>query len=146
MASGPLDIYRSINHDRAIAAQVLCNLAKSDPHGRLNDDFAVLFAITGDARFVTARHCMQALWKVGAAGARQRSLLLDAYDRRYRECITEKNGTLVRSDIIESLARVHAATGEADAKAKVMALLAVEADPTNRAKYASVWRAAARPG
>ena len=44
------------NHNRAIAAQVLCNLAKSDPQNRMLKDLPALLAVTGDERFVTARH------------------------------------------------------------------------------------------
>ena len=62
------------NRQRAIAAQVLCNLAKSDPNKRIKD-FSALLAATKDERFVTARHCMQALWKVGLAGRDQRKKL-----------------------------------------------------------------------
>src|SRR4051812_3115962 len=43
------------NHNRAIAAQVLCNLARSDGSQRMLEDFPALFAVTGDERFVTAR-------------------------------------------------------------------------------------------
>ena len=46
------------NHNRAIAAQVLCNLAKSDPGNRMLKDLPRLLAVTRDERFVTARHCM----------------------------------------------------------------------------------------
>ena len=59
------------NHTRAIAAQVLCALAKSDPQYRLLKDFDALLAVTKDERFVTARHCLQSLWKVGVAGKEQ---------------------------------------------------------------------------
>src|SRR4051794_23814371 len=52
------------NHVRAIAAQMLCNLAKSDPDKRIIKDFDKLIAVTKDERFVTARHCMQSLWKI----------------------------------------------------------------------------------
>src|SRR5260221_12921782 len=45
------------NHVRAIAAQVLSNLAKSDPENRMLKDFDVLLTVTKDARFVTAHHC-----------------------------------------------------------------------------------------
>jgi len=51
------------NHNRAIAAQVLCNLAKSDPQNRMLKDLPALLAVTRDERFVTARHCMQAVKK-----------------------------------------------------------------------------------
>jgi hypothetical protein len=60
------------NHLRAIAAQVLCNLARSDPEGRMLQDFGALLAVTRDDRFVTARHCLLSLWKIGAAGPGQK--------------------------------------------------------------------------
>jgi len=47
------------NHNRAIAAQILSNLAKSDPENRILKDFNKLLAVTKDERFVTARHCLQ---------------------------------------------------------------------------------------
>src|SRR3569832_1730016 len=56
------------NRQRSIAAQVLSNLAKSDPKQRMLKDLAALLRVTRDERFVTARHCLQSLWKVGAAG------------------------------------------------------------------------------
>src|SRR6266849_10875565 len=65
------------NHQRAIAAQILCNLAKSDPKKRMLKDFYALLAVTKDERFVTARHCLQAIWKVGAAGKKQQKIVVD---------------------------------------------------------------------
>ena len=44
------------NHVRAIAAQMLCNLAKSDPELKMQTAFAALLATTKDEKFVTARH------------------------------------------------------------------------------------------
>lgn len=44
------------NHNRAIAAQILCSLAESDPKNRMLRDFDRLLAVTKDERFVTARH------------------------------------------------------------------------------------------
>lgn len=55
------------NHQRAIASQLLCSLAKSDPKNRMLKDFDAILAVTRDERFVTARHTLQAIWKVGAA-------------------------------------------------------------------------------
>ena len=49
------------NHVRAIAAQVLCNLAKSDPENRMQKDFDALMAVTKDEKFVTARHSLQSI-------------------------------------------------------------------------------------
>lgn len=71
------DLRHKDNHVRAIAAQVLCNLAKSDPKDRMLKDLDALLAVTKDERFVTARHNMQAIWKVGAAGKKQQKKLVD---------------------------------------------------------------------
>jgi len=62
------------NHQRAIAAQVLCNLAKSDTENRMVKDFAALLAVTKDEKFVTARHCLQSLWKAPSGHASQSCL------------------------------------------------------------------------
>jgi hypothetical protein len=45
---------------------------------------------------------MQALWKVGVAGEKQRERLLAGLESRYKECITEKNCTLIRYDICQA--------------------------------------------
>jgi len=129
------------NHDRAIAAQVLCNLAKSDPHDRILKDFNALLEVTRDERFVTARHCMQALWKVGAAGKQQQEVYVDGLERRFNACITEKNCTLIRYDIVQSLRNVYDASQDEKVRAKALELIEAEADTKYRRKYATLWRA-----
>ncbi len=128
------------NHNRAIAAQVLCNLAKSDPKERMLKDFPVLLAVTKDERFVTARHCMQALWKVGAAGKKQQKIYLDGLERRFRECITEKNGTLIRYDILQSMRNVYDVVKDETIRAKALELIETEEDLKYRKKYAGLWK------
>jgi hypothetical protein len=81
-------------------------------------DFAALFAVTRDERFVTARHCQQALWQVGVAGPRQKELLVNALAGRYVECINEKNCTLIRYDIIQVLRRLYDVVKDERIKAK----------------------------
>ena len=81
------------NHNRAIAAQVLCNMAKSDPDRRILSDFESLLEVTRDYRFVTARRCLQPLWKIGVAGNDQLDLFLRGLRTRFLECVDEKNST-----------------------------------------------------
>jgi hypothetical protein len=130
------------NHNRAIAAQVLCNLAKSDPKNRMLKDFDALLAVTKDERFVTARHCLQSLWKVGTAGKKQQKLLVEGLERRFKECLTEKNCTLIRYDIIQGLRRLYDAAAVKDEKIreKALELIETEEDLKYRKKYASLWR------
>jgi hypothetical protein len=132
----------SDNHVRAITAQVLCNLAKSDPKNRILKDFDALLDVTKDERFVTARHCMQALWKVGVAGKQQQKIYMDGLERRFKECITEKNCTLIRYDILQSMRNVYDAPAVKDEKIrkKALELIEIEEDPKYRQKYASLWR------
>jgi len=134
------DLKHKDNHVRAIAAQMLCNLAKSDPEKRMLKDFDALIAVTKDERFVTARHCLQALWRVGVAGPQQQQLLVDGLAARYKECITEKNSTLSRYDIIQSLRNVYDATKDERVKEKALALIDTEEGLKYRKKYAGLWR------
>lgn len=130
------------NRTRAIAAQVLCNLAKSDPEEHMIRDLDALLEVTRDARFVTARHCMQSLWKVGVAGAEPRAHLLRGLEIRFRECMDEKNGTLTRFDILECMRRVYDETGDPVYRSQAQAWIEMEGDPRYRAKYERLWRGA----
>jgi hypothetical protein len=128
------------NRQRAIAAQVLCNLAKSDPEERMLKDFGALLAVTKDERFVTARHCLQSLWKVAVIGERQRQAAVSGLVQRFKECAGEKNCTLIRYDILAVLRRVYDAAGDARLRSTAEALIQIEEDPKYRKKYATLWR------
>jgi hypothetical protein len=128
------------NHNRAIAAQVLANLAKSDPKNRMLKDFGALLAVTKDERFVTARHCLQSLWKVGAAGKKQQKIYMEGLERRFKECITEKNCTLIRYDILQSMRNVFDKVKDEKVKEKALELIETEEDLKYRKKYASLWK------
>lgn len=128
------------NRQRSVAAQVLSSLAKSDPDQRMLKDLPRLVAVTKDERFVTARHCLQSLWKVGVAGEAQRKALVKALQKRFKECGTEKNCTLIRYDILVCLRRIHDTVGDESLPATAAALMALEQDPKYRKKYATVWR------
>lgn len=128
------------NHNRAIAAQVLCNLAKSDPKNRMLKDFDRLLVVTKDGRFVTARHCMQALWEVGVAGKKQQKVYMEGLEDRFQECITEKNCTLIRYDILQSMRNVYDAMKDIKIKETALALIETEKDAKYRKKYAGIWR------
>jgi hypothetical protein len=134
------DLRHKDNHVRAISAQILCNLAKSDPENRMLKDFPSLLEVTKDKSFVTARHCLQSLWKIGAAGKIQQELLVKGLAGRFKECITEKNCTLIRYDIIRSLRNLYDEVKDEKIKEKALELIETEEDLKYRKKYAGVWR------
>jgi hypothetical protein len=128
------------NRQRAIASQVLCNLAKSDPKKRMLKDFDALLEVTKDERFVTARHCMQSLWKVGVAGKDQQKKLVEGLMRRFKECTAEKNCTLIRYDIVEDLRKLYDEVQDEKVKQRALELIETEKDLKYRKKYASLWK------
>lgn len=134
------NLTHSDNHNRAIAAQILCNLAKSDPENRILKDFKKLLLVTKDEKFVTARHCMQSLWKIGTLGGQQQKAWMDGLANRFKECITEKNRTLIRYDIIQSFRNVYDALKDDQVKAKALQLIETEDDAKYQKKYTSLWK------
>ncbi|MHA7633455.1 hypothetical protein [Corallococcus sp. M7] len=128
------------NHQRAIAAQVLANLAKSDTEGRMLKDLDRLVAATKDEKFVTARHSLQCLWRVATASEDLRKAVADRLKQRFKACATEKNGTLIRYDILEVLRKTHDATPHDSLPKLAVELIALEEDPKYQKKYSGLWK------
>lgn len=135
------DLDHRDNRTRAIAAQVLCNLAKSVDAERALTALPALMQVTHDERFVTARHCLQSLWKLGVTGPAQRDAYRQALTNRFEAAGGEKNGTLVRADIVESLRRVHDETDDRMIRDTAERLIGTEPDEKYRRKYTRLWKA-----
>jgi hypothetical protein len=103
-------------------------------------DFDKLMAVTKDERFVTARHSLQSLWKVGAAGEELQKKLIDGLSKRFMECVTEKNGTLIRYDIIQVFRRIYDQVNDEKIKDISLALIETEDDQKYRKKYSGLWK------
>jgi hypothetical protein len=97
------ELRRGDNHQRAIAAQLLSNLAKSDPEERMLKDLDKIIEVTKDEKFVTARHSLQSLWKIASVNKSLQKKVIEQLDKRYKNCTSEKNCTLIRYDNIQVL-------------------------------------------
>ena len=128
------------NHVRAISSQLLANLGKSDPKGRIFKDFDKLLNVTKDEKFVTARHCLQSIWRVGLGGKNAQIMVVKGLEKRYQECVEEKNGSLIRYDILVGLKNLYEATASSEIKEKALELIELEKDLKYKKKYASVWK------
>lgn len=128
------------NHVRAISSQVLANLGKSDPKGRMFKDFDRLLEVTRDEKFVTARHCLQSIWKVGLGGKKAQELVVKGLEKRFKECEKEKNGTLIRYDILVGLRNLYDATISSEIRKTALKLIELERDPKYKKKYAGAWK------
>ena len=132
-------LHHKDNHVRAISAQILANLAKSDPQNRMQEDFPTILAVTKDEKFVTARHTLQSIWKVGLESKMQKTVV-EALANRFKDCINEKNWTLIRYDIIQDLRHLYDAVRDETIKQKALGLIETEEDAKYKKKYASVWK------
>jgi hypothetical protein len=83
---------------------------------------------------------MQSIWKVGAAGKQQQRLLVDGLTLRFNECVTEKNTTLIRYDIVVGLRNLYDVVKDESIRVRALELIETEMDPKYRKKYAGVWR------
>ncbi|PEC51858.1 hypothetical protein COJ46_16170 [Bacillus sp. AFS077874] len=128
------------NHKRSRAAQFLSNLAISDPEKRMLNDFPKIWQVTYDPKFVTARHTLQSIWRVGLAGPEQRAIVLEHLENRYVNCKEEKNDTLIRYDIIQCMRNLYDAVKNEEIKQKALELIQTEEDPKYRKKYMTVWK------
>ena len=128
------------NRVRSIAGQILCSLAQSASHSLVERGLDELMSVTHDERFVTARHVLLALWKVGVRGPELRHKLLDGLSERFRSSAGEKNCTLVRYDIVCTMRRLYDGTGDEAVRTRAMALIPTEDDVKYRKKYATAWR------
>jgi hypothetical protein len=128
------------SHERSIAAQLLSNLAKSDPENRIRRDFEALLNMTRDPKRITARHLLWHFWKIGLLGETERRMLLDGLALRFEEAGSEQYGTLLRSDISQALRNLYDAVQDEKIREKALQLIETETDPKYRKKYAAVWK------
>lgn len=130
------------NHLRTISVQLISNLAKSDHKKKLPADFEKLYQVTFDDKFVTARHSLQCLWKIGVVNKEYLKILTDVLAKRFREALKEKNGTLLRYDILEIFKKIYQVTNDQTVRQTAFGLIVIEADPKYKKKYTSLWKSA----
>lgn len=128
------------NHRRSRAAQFLAGLAKSDPEKRIVGDFSALWEVTRDPKFVTARHSLQSIWKVGLAGKEQKEMVINHIVDRFQNGADEKHYTLIRFDMIQGLKNLYDVLKEEEIKQLAMDLIETEEDIKYRKKYMTVWK------
>ncbi|MCM3636196.1 hypothetical protein M3152_00585 [Sporosarcina luteola] len=128
------------NHRRARAAQFLAGLAISDPEQRILRDFPLLLKVTKDEKFVTARHCLQSIWKVGLAGKAHKELVMGHLVSRFQTCSDERHPTLIRYDIQQGFRQLYDATKDQSIKKTALELIEIEEDEKYVKKYKLVWK------
>src|SRR3954454_4023585 len=134
------DLTHKDNHQRSRAAQYLANLAKSDPEMRIMKDFPKLWEVTKDEKFVTARHSLQSIWKVGIAGTVQKEMVMEFMVERFKKCADEKNFTLIRNDIIQNMKNLYDYFNDEFIKQTALDLIDTVDDKKYKKKYMDIWK------
>lgn len=134
------DLTHNDNHQRSRAAQYLANLSKSDPEQRMLRDFTKVWLVTYDEKFVTARHSLQSIWKIGLAGEEQKEMVMKHLVDRFNNSMDEKNYTLIRSDIIQNMRNLYDYLGDEKIKQTAMALIETVEDEKYKKKYMKIWK------
>lgn len=134
------DLTHPDNHQRSRAAQFLCSLAISDPENRMLKDFPAVWEVTKDKKFVTARHSLQSIWKIGLAGPEQKEIVIKSFVDRFISGFDEKNYTLIRFDMIQGLRNLYDEIKDEEIKQIALDLIEKEEDTKYKKKYATVWK------
>ncbi|QOY35249.1 hypothetical protein AWH56_021550 [Anaerobacillus isosaccharinicus] len=134
------DLNHKDNHQRSRAAQYLANLAKSDPEMRIMKDFPKLWEVTKDKKFVTARHCLQSIWKVAIAGTSQKEMVMNYMVVRFKNGTDEKNFTLIRNDILHNMKNLYEHLHDEDIKETALDLIETVDDKKYKKKYMDIWK------
>ncbi|MCP3763900.1 hypothetical protein NLX67_16135 [Domibacillus sp. A3M-37] len=134
------DLTHKDNHQRSRAAQYLANLAISDPEKRMMKDFPRLWEVTKDEKFVTARHSLQSIWKVGLAGTEQKELVMEYMVDRFKDGTDEKNYTLIRCDIIQNMRNLYDHLDDEKIKQTAIELIETVDEKKYKKKYMDIWK------
>ncbi|WP_282173414.1 hypothetical protein [Cytobacillus firmus] len=134
------DLTHEDNHQRSRAAQYLANLAKSDPEMRIMKDFPKLWEVTKDEKFVTARHSLQSIWKVGISGTPQKDLVMEVMTERFINGTDEKNYTLIRNDILQNMKSLYDHLNDEAIKQTALDLIDTVDDKKYKIKYLDIWK------
>lgn len=128
-------------HQRSRAAQYLSRLAAfSDPENRVLQDFDKIWQVTFDEKFVTARHTIQAMWRIGMGSSQAQQLLLHHIEVRFRNGSQEKNYTLIRNDFLQGMRNLYDQTQEQHIKDRALSLIETVDDEKYKKKYTKIWK------
>ncbi|PBB06973.1 MULTISPECIES: hypothetical protein [Salimicrobium] len=125
---------------RSEAAQFLSYLAVSDPEDRIMRDFQHVWQVTKDEDLTAARRALQSVWRIALGGARQKNLVTGSMIERFYTAAGEKNGTLLREDIVRGLAALYERDDDPYIDEQAKGLIDNVDDPEEAKTYYNIWK------
>ncbi|MBV7506672.1 hypothetical protein KW850_15515 [Bacillus sp. sid0103] len=105
-------------------------------------DFPSVWEMTYDKKFVTARHTLQSLWKIGLSGQEQKEMVIKHFVNRFTHGVDEKNIKLIRSNILQGMRELYDVSKDEELKNIALELIEKVDDPKYKKKYADIWKKA----
>jgi hypothetical protein len=65
---------------------------------------------------------------------------MDGLEKRFKECVKEKNASLIRYDILVSMRNVYNEVKDESIREKALTLIETEKDLKYQKKYKTVWK------
>jgi hypothetical protein len=117
------------SYQRTIGLTLLANLCKSDDENRFSKIIDAYLEHLDDEKFITARLCIQAVWKIALVNDRLRRKIIDSLEQSYWGNIHLKtHGNLIRQDIVTSLNQIFQNTKDKEVINLVLRIAAEETD------------------
>ena len=125
---------------RSIGLTLLANLAKSDTENRIEKILDEYLEHFQDEKFITARLCIQNVWRIAAANIRAKKKIIDRLESSYHDNFHFKtHPNLIKQDIIGSLIYIGILTKDKNVISLVESFIENEVDM----KYQKVLRSIA---
>jgi hypothetical protein len=92
---------------RSIGLLLLANLTRSDSEDRFSEIVGRYLTFLDDEKFITARQCLQNVWRIAVNKKAHRFAIEGALKSTYSGSIhLERNPNLIKQDVIFSLAKI----------------------------------------
>jgi hypothetical protein len=113
-------------------------LAKSDENDKILSILPEIIAHTRDEKFITARQCIQNIWKIAITNPQSGMEIMNHLKEQYMSCKNDKHYNLIRQDIIQSLYTIYCHNINEDLKADILNLIEREEDEKYKKKYLQI--------
>lgn len=117
------------SYHRSIGLMLLANLTLSDSEDKFSEIGERYFSFFNDEKFITARQCLQNVWRVAVNKEVYRLSVIEALQRAYSGNVhLERNPNLIKQDIIFSLKKISNFYKDSKLDSEIEALILNETD------------------
>jgi hypothetical protein len=117
------------SYQRSIGLLLLANLCKSDTENRFGEILGLYFSFFEDEKFITARQCIQNVWKIAIVNGSYQKKVIGQLESSYSENKhLSPHGNLIKQDIISSLLQIYKHSHDESVRDKMQELIGAETD------------------